>query len=57
MSIRGINSNPHVLDGSVMLPNFKLRAHHTRLEINGESWLLVGGAVSINRIEREAGRT
>lgn len=57
MSIRGNHSNPHVFDGSVMLPNFKLLADYTRLEINGESWLLVGEAISINRIDRELGRT
>jgi len=40
-----------------MLPNFKLVPDYTRLEINGQSWLFVGGAVSINRIDREEGKT
>ncbi|MCU0750384.1 MAG: hypothetical protein MUF13_12640 [Akkermansiaceae bacterium] len=57
LSIRGNHSNPHVFDGSILLPNFKLLPDYSRLEINGESWLFVGGAVSINRIERELGKT
>lgn len=57
LSIRGNHSNLHVFDGSIMLPNFKLLPDYSRLEINGETWLFVGGAVSINRIEREAGKT
>jgi UDP-2,3-diacylglucosamine pyrophosphatase LpxH len=52
LSIRGNHSNPHVFDGSVMLPNFKLLPDYTRLEIDGESWLFVGGAISINRLDR-----
>ena len=52
LSIRGNHSNPHVFDGSVDLPNFKLLPDYTRLEIDGESWLFVGGAVSVNRIDR-----
>jgi hypothetical protein len=47
----------HGLRPLLMLPNFKLLPDYSRLEINGESWLFVGGAVSINRIEREAGKT
>ncbi len=42
-----------MFDGFIMLPN-KLLPGYSRLEINGESWLFVGGAVSINRIEWEA---
>jgi hypothetical protein len=57
LSIRGNHANPHVFDGSVLLPNFKLLPDYSRLEIDGESWLFVGGAVSINRLEREAGKT
>ena len=51
-SIRGNHSNPHVFDGTVNLPNFKLLRDYTRLEINGESWLFVGGAISIDRLNR-----
>ncbi|MEO8614835.1 MAG: metallophosphoesterase [Luteolibacter sp.] len=57
LSIRGNHSNPHVFVGSTMLPNFKLLADYTRREINGQSWLFVGGAVSVNRIDRTAGKT
>lgn len=57
LSIRGNHSNPAVFDGSVMLPNFKLVPDYTRLEIDGESWLFVGGAISINRLDREPGKT
>ncbi len=55
LSIRGNHANPHVFDGSVMLPHFKLVPDYTRLEINGQSWLFIGGAVSINRIDRQEG--
>ncbi len=51
-SIRGNHCNPHVFDGSVNLPNFKLLPDYTRLEIDGESWLFVGGAISVDRLNR-----
>ncbi len=57
ISIRGNHSNPHVFDGSVDLPNFKLIPDYSRLEIEGESWLFVGGAISVNRLDRELGKT
>ncbi len=57
LSIRGNHSNPHVFDGSIMLPNFKLLTDYSRMEIEGQSWLFVGGAVSINRADREPGKT
>ena len=52
LSIRGNHSNPHVFDGSVNLPNFKLLSDYSHLEIEGESWLFVGGAISVNRLDR-----
>lgn len=52
LSIRGNHCNPNVFDGSVMLPNFKLIPDYTRMQIGGETWLFVGGAVSIDRINR-----
>jgi Calcineurin-like phosphoesterase len=52
LSIRGNHSNPHVFDGSVNLPNFKLLPDYARLEIDSESWLFVGGAISIDRLNR-----
>lgn len=57
LTIRGNHSNPWVFDGSVMLPHFKLLPDYTRMEIDGQSWLFVGGATSINRIDREPGKT
>lgn len=57
ISICGNHSNPHVFDGSVDLPNFKLIPDYSRLEIEGETWLFVGGAVSVNRLDREPGKT
>ncbi|MFN4804518.1 MAG: metallophosphoesterase [Akkermansiaceae bacterium] len=57
LSIRGNHSNPHVFDGSIMLPNFKLLPDYTRLEIEGETWLFVGGAISVNRLDRVPGQT
>jgi hypothetical protein len=40
-----------------MLPNFKLLPDYTTLHMNGQSWLLVGGAISIDRIDRVLERT
>jgi hypothetical protein len=40
LSIRGNHSNPHVFDGSVDLPNFRLISDYTRLEIDGETGFL-----------------
>ncbi len=50
LSIRGNHSNPAVFDGSVNLPNFQLLPDYTRLELDGQTWLFVGGAVSVNRL-------
>jgi hypothetical protein len=57
LSIRGNHANPHVFDGSVHQPNFQLLADYTRQEIDGQTWLFVGGAVSVNRLDREPGKT
>lgn len=51
LSIRGNHSNPELFDGSVNHSHFKLLQDYTRLLINGQSWLLIGGAISINRID------
>lgn len=56
-SIRGNHSNPHVFDGSINLPNFKLLPDYTRMEIAGEIWLFVGGAISIDRLDRKPNET
>lgn len=57
ISIRGNHANPHAFDGGIMLPNFKLVPDYTRLEIGGETWLLLGGAISIDRLSRVPGET
>ena len=57
LSIRGNHSDPDFFDGRVMLPNFKLLRDYTTLHLNGQSWLLVGGAISIDRLHRLPGRT
>lgn len=51
LSIRGNHSNPALFDGSVNHSHFKLLPDYTRLLINGQSWLFIGGAISINRMD------
>ncbi len=51
LSIRGNHSNPALFDGRVNYSHFKLIPDYTQLLINGQRWLLVGGAISINRID------
>ncbi len=51
LSIRGNHSDPALFDGSVNLSHFKLLPDYTRLCVNGQSWLLIGGAISINRMD------
>lgn len=52
MSIRGNHSDPAYFDGSINLSHFKLLPDYTRQVINGEEFLFVGGAISIDRIFR-----
>lgn len=52
MSIRGNHDAPDYFDGSVNLSNFKLLPDYTRIKINGEEFLFVGGAISIDRLWR-----
>ena len=56
LTIRGNHSNPHVFDGSLNLPSFLLIPDYTRMEIDGQEWLSVGGAVSVNRSDRIEGQ-
>lgn len=50
LAIRGNHDDPTFFDGKrVNLPFMKLLPDYTRLEVNGENWLLIGGAVSIDR--------
>jgi hypothetical protein len=51
LSIRGNHSNPHVFDGSVLPPNFQLLPDYSRMEI-AETWLFIGGAISVDRLNR-----
>jgi UDP-2,3-diacylglucosamine pyrophosphatase LpxH len=55
LSIRGNHSDPAYFDGSVNLSHFKLLPdYHTQI-INGEKFLFVGGAISIDRKIRKEG--
>lgn len=57
LCIRGNHSNPGCFDGSTMLSHFKLLPDYTRMQFGGESWLFVGGAISIDRFARVPGKT
>lgn len=52
LSIAGNHDNPDYFNGSINLSNFKLLPDYTRIRINGEEFLFVGGAVSIDRLWR-----
>lgn len=49
MSIRGNHDDPSYFLGGVKLSNFELLPDYTTREINGEKYLFVGGAISIDR--------
>jgi len=53
--MRGNHCDPNLFDGSIDLPHYKLVPDYTRLSANGESWLLIGGAISIDRLDRVPG--
>jgi predicted phosphodiesterase len=55
ISIRGNHSDPAYFDGSINLSHFKLLPDYSRRIINGEEFLFVGGAVSIDRAWRKEG--
>jgi predicted phosphodiesterase len=55
VSIRGNHSDPSYFDGSVDLSHFKLLPDYHTETINGEKFLFVGGAVSIDRVFRKEG--
>ena len=46
-----------MFEGTANLLNFQLLPDYTRLKLDGETWLFVGGAISINRLDREPGKT
>jgi hypothetical protein len=55
LGIRGNHDNPAYFDGSVNYDNFKLLPDYTSLNLNGKQFLLVGGAISIDRTIRKEG--
>lgn len=55
LGMRGNHCDPSLFDGSVDLSHFKLLPDYSRLDVGGSSWLLSGGAISIDRQDRECG--
>lgn len=52
LSIAGNHDDPSYFNGSIDLSHFKLLPDYTRIKINGEEFLFVGGAISIDRLWR-----
>lgn len=50
--VRGNHDNPHYFDGTYLNTNLKLHPDYTVLNIEGKNILLVGGAISIDRVPR-----
>jgi hypothetical protein len=59
MSIRGNHDDPEYFNGSnrMKLSNFELLEDYTVRELNGEKFLFVGGAISIDRLYRVPGKS
>jgi Icc-related predicted phosphoesterase len=55
LCIRGNHDNKRWFDGSVDYSNFKLLPDYSIIEVNGESWQFVGGAISVDRFYRLEG--
>ena len=55
ITIRGNHDDPSYFDGSVKLSHFELIPDYTLRELNGETFLFVGGAISIDRQFRKVG--
>lgn len=55
VSVRGNHSNPRYFDGSINLSNFELIPDYTYRQINGLTFLFIGGALSIDRLDRKEG--
>ena len=55
LGIRGNHDNPKYFDGSVSLNHFRLLSDYHTEEINGEKFLFIGGAISIDRSFRTEG--
>ena len=54
-SIRGNHSSPAEFDGNIKLSNFELLPDYHTEVINGEKFLVVGGAISVDRKIRREG--
>ena len=52
LSIRGNHCNPCFFEGQNIYSHLKLLPDYSRRTINDEEWLFVGGAVSVNRIDK-----
>jgi Icc-related predicted phosphoesterase len=50
--IRGNHDDPQYFTGAYAYSNITLMPDYTRMRINGEEFLFVGGAISIDRIKR-----
>ena len=57
MTIRGNHCDPTYFFGTVKLSNFELIPDYTYRELNGETFLFVGGAISIDRKMRTLNST
>jgi DNA repair exonuclease SbcCD nuclease subunit len=55
MTIHGNHDDPSYFDGSVDFSHFKLLPNYSRKNINGQEFLFVGGATSIDRRLRVEG--
>lgn len=55
LGMRGNHCDPSFFDGRVDFSHFKLVPDYTRLTVGKTSWLLVGGAISIDRQDRKNG--
>lgn len=59
MSIRGNHDDPAYFNGDsrIKMSNFELLPDYTTKELNGEKFLFVGGAISIDRLYRVPGKS
>lgn len=55
LSIRGNHDNPAFFKGQTYMDCFTLLRDYTYADVNGEIWLFVGGAKSVDRIDRVPG--
>lgn len=58
LGVRGNHEDKKFFDGeTINLPFLKMLPDYSRLNVNGENWLLIGGAISIDRFNRIQGRS